>query len=182
MTRVVQIFGAPGSGKSTLAALLFSLAKRAGLSVELVTEFAKDLTWAERFSELRDQLWVSAQQRHRIEVLRGRVDWVITDSPVLQGALYSGDDSRMYRFLLDYCKPAPEDLVIYVPVGRVPFENRGRTQSRADSIRLDEDLKRLLAEADCFDCAFHYDPTAHNTAPWGSVFDTLLDVMRGGRA
>ena len=49
-TLVVNLFGAPGSGKSTGAAWVYSNLKLAlpedkDISVELVTEFAKDLVW-----------------------------------------------------------------------------------------------------------------------------------------
>ena len=45
---VINLWGAPSSGKSTGASYLFSELKLKGYNVELVTEFAKDLTWEEK--------------------------------------------------------------------------------------------------------------------------------------
>lgn len=42
---VVNLYGGPGVGKSTGAAYVFARLKEAGVVAELVTEFAKDLTW-----------------------------------------------------------------------------------------------------------------------------------------
>ena len=47
MTRVINLLGAPGAGKSTAAAGLFYRMKKEFLSVELVTEYAKDLIYPE---------------------------------------------------------------------------------------------------------------------------------------
>ena len=46
--KVINLFGGPGCGKSTTAADLFARMKLRGLSVELVTEYAKDVVWDEK--------------------------------------------------------------------------------------------------------------------------------------
>ena len=45
----VNLFGGPGTGKSTTSAAVFSLLKMHGVNAELITEFAKDLTWEKRY-------------------------------------------------------------------------------------------------------------------------------------
>lgn len=88
--KVINIFGGPGSGKSTTAAGLFYNMKLAGKNVELVTEFAKDLVWDGRLSSLLDsQEYIFAEQNHRLHRLRGKVDYVITDSPLLLSLVYA---------------------------------------------------------------------------------------------
>ena len=46
-----------------------------------MTEFAKDLTWENRQNTLENQLYVFAEQHHRVNRLKKQVDVVITDSP-----------------------------------------------------------------------------------------------------
>lgn len=87
--QVINLWGGPGSGKSTTAAGLFSLMKLQQKKVELVTEFAKDLTYEENFISLSNQFAVSGQQDHRLRRLIGHVDYVITDSPLLLGMFYA---------------------------------------------------------------------------------------------
>ena len=59
-----------------------------GVNTELVTEFAKDLTWEERKDALKNQLYVSGNQAFRLSRLNGKVDVVITDSPLPLGLFY----------------------------------------------------------------------------------------------
>src|SRR5262245_20723095 len=61
-TLTVNLFGGPGCGKSTNAALVFGKLKNDGINVELVTEFAKELTWEGRSGALRFQPYVTAKQ------------------------------------------------------------------------------------------------------------------------
>lgn len=44
---VINLFGEPGAGKSTGAAYVFAMLKMNGVNAELVTEYAKDITWEE---------------------------------------------------------------------------------------------------------------------------------------
>ena len=90
-TKVINLFAGPCAGKSTLAAGLFYLMKKDGKSCELVQEFAKELTWAERERDLQCQLYVSGVQYQRVQSLLGRVEYIITDSPLLLGIAYTPD-------------------------------------------------------------------------------------------
>lgn len=89
MTKIVNLFGGPGIGKSTTAAALFAKMKNAGHRVELVTEYAKDLTYACERNRLDNQLHVLAEQDLRQRRLLGQVDYVITDSPLLLATIYA---------------------------------------------------------------------------------------------
>jgi hypothetical protein len=86
---VINIFGGPGSGKSATASGLFHRMKVEGDSVELVTEYAKDLVWEERFKFMPDQDYVMAKQNRRLRRLVGKVKYAITDSPLLLSITYS---------------------------------------------------------------------------------------------
>ena len=88
MTYVINLIGSPGSGKSTLAALLFGEMKKLGYSVDLVTEYAKELVWEERNATFDDELYIFAKQNHRIFRLNEKVDFIVTDAPLLQKLYY----------------------------------------------------------------------------------------------
>jgi adenylate kinase family enzyme len=88
LTLVINFFGGPGSGKSTLATGLFSEMKRANLSVEYVSEYAKDVTWEETNKLLDNQLHIFSEQFRRQWRLKNKVDYIVTDSPLLLSSIY----------------------------------------------------------------------------------------------
>ena len=87
--KVINLFGGPGVGKSTVAADLFAMMKREGHDVELVNEYAKEVTWEGHFSYLDDEFYILAHQNRRLVRLKDKVDYVITDSPILLGLAYT---------------------------------------------------------------------------------------------
>ena len=66
--------------------------KLEGLNVELVTEYAKDMTWEGRGNILEDQLYMLAKQNRRLSRLQDKVDFAMTDSPLFLGLAYSKPD------------------------------------------------------------------------------------------
>lgn len=72
--KLINLYGGPGTGKSTTRSGLFCLMKRAGLKVEEVTEYAKDLTYEESWALLKNQQHVTGEQDRRQRRLLGKVD------------------------------------------------------------------------------------------------------------
>lgn len=92
MCIVINLAAGPGAGKSTSAASIFANLKIKGKRAELVTEFAKDLTYEDRKATLKNQIYVFAKQYKRMELLRSQVDYIITDSPLFLSAMYSPEN------------------------------------------------------------------------------------------
>jgi tRNA uridine 5-carbamoylmethylation protein Kti12 len=94
-THLVNLFGGPGAGKSTRAAELLGWMKHHRLNVEYVPEFAKELVWQEAKC-IDDQIYILGVQHHRLYTLLGKVDWIITDSPLLLSTHYMLENLRGY--------------------------------------------------------------------------------------
>lgn len=143
--KVINLFGGPGAGKSTTAAGAFHKMKLMGKNVELVTEFAKDLTWDERKMELDDQLFVLAHQHHRLWRLREKVDYVVTDSPLLLNLLYVKS-----RHLPDSFNSFVADVwnsytnINYVIKRVKAYTPIGRNQTECEARHIDTEVDRLL--------------------------------------
>jgi len=139
--RVINLFGSPGAGKSTTAAGLFFLMKSDNKfvdSVELVTEFAKDLVYAERFKELEgdNQLYITAKQYSRLHRLKNQVDYAITDSPIIQSLMYTPENyfSSFGPFLRELFDSF-DNINIYINrVKKYRTYGRSQTEEEADTI------------------------------------------------
>jgi nicotinamide riboside kinase len=88
MTQIINIIGAAGIGKSTLSSLLFGEMKQRGYNVELVREFVKKWAWDGRKIGEYDQIYLFGKQAFSEFSLYGKVDWIVTDSPVILSAFY----------------------------------------------------------------------------------------------
>lgn len=91
-TIVVNILGGPGTGKSTCAANLYAMMKTLGMSVELITEAAKDIVHENHLELFEQQVWISAEQNRRQWRVNGKYDYIITDSPILLALFYTPEN------------------------------------------------------------------------------------------
>ena len=89
MTAVISLYAGPCSGKSTSAAYLYAKLKSQGKKVEMVREYIKDWVWEGRVPSTYDQFYILGKQIRRESSLLGKVDILITDSPVWLCGYYS---------------------------------------------------------------------------------------------
>ena len=144
---VVNLFGAPGAGKSTGAAYIFSRLKMAGINAELVTEFAKDKVWEESKAVFENQAYIFGKQYFRISRLQGKVDVVITDSPIILSAFYADDQVLGQEFddLVTKVFKSYDSLNYFIK--RVKEYNPvGRFQSESETYQLAEDMQDFLSD------------------------------------
>jgi hypothetical protein len=142
-TIVINLFGGPGISKSTTAAGIFSLLKLHGVDCELVTEFAKDLTWEERQKTLKNQIYIFGKQNHRLWRLNNHVDIIITDSPLLLSLVY--DDGSLSG-LTQLIKQSVDLYTNYnFLLKRVkPYNPNGRSQTEEQAREIDDKIKVML--------------------------------------
>lgn len=142
--RVINILGGPGIGKSTMAAKIFYKLKEMGLNAELVTEVAKDIVYEEQLKILKDQLYVFSKQNRRMERLRGKVDFIVTDSPGILALAYQVPDYY----------PTFEPLVVdvfnsynninFMLSRHFSFKTDGRAHDEDTSKDIDTNIKSIL--------------------------------------
>lgn len=146
MTKIINLFAGPGAGKSTTAAGLFHLLKLRGVNCELVHEFAKDLTWRDRYNTLACQPYVFGKQLERITSLIGKVDFVITDSPILLSVVYSGDKwpVSFNRSVADIFNMY--DNVNYILKRSKDYLQVGRSQTLEEAESIDSAIKFALVQ------------------------------------
>ena len=158
--KVINIFGGPGIGKSTTASGLFYLMKKNNLNCEYVTEYAKDLVWEKRFDILEnDPLSVLSEQHRRVDRLKDKVDYVVTDSPIILGAIYAtlfqtSKNDLGENGLFHYCGLTHElfhkfdncNYFLIHPPKKVQYQQVGRSQTEQESAEIDEKIFNYLVE------------------------------------
>lgn len=145
MSKIINLFSGPGAGKSTTAAGLFFYAKQAGAKVELITEYAKDLTYGKHFIKLKDTLYVFAKQHHRIVQLMDQVDYVITDSPLPLCLAYTSGIYKSSWFSDAVLSTFTSYDNFNVEIIRTkPYAAYGRSQTEDEARALDLTIKDIV--------------------------------------
>ena len=141
---VINLFGGAGIGKSTLAAHTFFNMKCMNLNCELVTEFAKELVWQESYRVLDDELYVFANQHNPIKMVADKVDYVVTDSPIILPIIYDKEYGHIFReFVLHVF--SKYNNVNFVLERRKRYNPVGRLQANEEEARkLDVEIRKLL--------------------------------------
>ena len=145
-TIIVNLFAGPGTGKSTTAAEIYVSLKKAGINVELVREFAKDLVWKGEIHEYTQES-IAKGQKDREDMLLGKVDVIVTDSPYIQGMVYSeiGEGDRIYGDYIKHLQRGGQLSHISILLERTKeYIPKGREQSEEEARYLDEDIEDLL--------------------------------------
>ena len=141
--KVINLLGGPGSGKSTCAADLFSRLKNRSISCELVTEFAKDLTWEQNQSALGCQFYVSGNQIWRQKRIPKTIKYLVTDSPIITGAFYSRNPYLEKALIEEFNQFDNMNVIL----NRVkPFDQKGRSQNERQSIEIHDRIKKFMDE------------------------------------
>ena len=147
-TTIINIFGGPGVGKSTAAAALYVAMKKRGISCEYVPEFAKELSRKGDYSTLDNQFYVSAVQYNRILDLIGKVYYIITDAPVLQGHVYDRQKLNGFYHVLNDIQYQYHTLNILLQRDQEQeYDNEGRHHTESEAREIDIRIEALLQEA-----------------------------------
>ena len=144
-TLVVNLIGGPGVGKSTLAAHIFALLKEQKVDCELITEFAKDLVWEQRSETFKDEVYVFAKQNHKLFRLNGKVNVVITDSPLIQVCFYGKGENEL-------CALVKKEVNRYNNLNilltrKTEYDSNGRNQTEEEARSIDNEMKSILDES-----------------------------------
>lgn len=141
----VYLYGGPGTGKSTTAALVFGQLKQHGLNAELVTEYAKDLTWEKRFNALAYQPYMAGKQMWRMERLEGQVDVAVSDTSPLLSMIYGKDLHEGFCDWLsdDYRSHPTLNFMLMRDLERT-YNPQGRNQTEEEARALDQAIRQML--------------------------------------
>jgi hypothetical protein len=149
-TVVISLLGGPGVLKSTTAAELYAKMKRKRLKVELVREVAKDYAWAGHKIGPFEQISILGEQIKRESSLYGKVDYIVTDSPVMLGAFYFEHNHKeifMSKMVSSYYKFSKQNGVKfknYLLPRTVKYQQDGRFENESQAKQVDMAIEDYL--------------------------------------
>lgn len=146
-TVVINMFAGPGAGKSTQAALLFARLKIMGFNVELVTEYPKDKVWEESFKIFENQIYLFAKQHQRMWRCHDKVDFIVTDSPLIQYLAYSDHMSETFKQLVVEESNQYNNFNVFLQRNKdVTYQRVGRNHDLEQAMEIDNKVIDLASK------------------------------------
>lgn len=143
---VINIFGGPCSGKSTTAAGVFYLLKQMGKNVEMSSEYVKDCVYDGNKYPFTDQIYVFANMLKRLRQYDGKVDFVVTDAPLLMSHIYGKDEACEFHRLVDKEFNKYQNINFVVRRGDIPYTKDGRIQSDKEANALQDAIEHMVID------------------------------------
>jgi adenylate kinase family enzyme len=172
---VVNFFAGPGAGKTTCAWELAAALKKLGLVVEYASEYTKELVWEERDDLLNgsreNQNMVFAEQKRRLDRLVGKVDVIVTDSPLLLQVCYVKEDADRFETDALTAHNSYHNFNLFISRG-AEYEQQGRVQNRSEAETIDESVKDMLKRNGIICGEYSYNHTALETVT-ADILNTL---------
>lgn len=149
-TIVINAFAGAGAGKTTACLEICEKLKKAGYVAEYVQEYPKELVWEENM-ELLDgteehQYVILQEQMKRQDRLIGKVDFCVTDSPLLLNCIYDKELTPEYQDFVSSLFNDYTNFCFYVERDPNAYEKEGRIHSLEESLAVDEKVKKLLSD------------------------------------
>jgi nicotinamide riboside kinase len=152
MTTVIGLLGGPGVGKSTAACEVYSQLKAQYINVELVREYVKEWAWEKRPITQLDYPGIFGNQFKSESVLYNKVDYIITDCPIVLICIYEeyyfGKSLMLSSCIsyLDFCRQNDINHVYFFLERQHKYVQTGRYENEEEAKKLDEFIKKKLTE------------------------------------
>lgn len=149
-TLVVNLFGGPCVGKTTTAAGVFMLLKLHDVECELVLEYAKDLVWEERHKTFKDQQYLFAKQNHRLWRVNEKVDYIITDCPLMLSPVYGERYGTANRLFNDHVAETVRNYINFnvILTRTKKYNPNGRNETEDEAKEVDALVIKYLHKYD----------------------------------
>lgn len=144
MSIVINLLGGPGSSKSTTAAGIFNIMKQENKSIELVQEYVKTWAWEGKApSSFIDQLYITSKQMRKETLLYKKTDYIVTDSPVILGDVYTEliGSTSLNNIIYEYIKYSYNHNIkhkYFILKRAKEYNTDGRFQTYEQALMLDK--------------------------------------------
>lgn len=173
-TLVISAYGGPGSGKTVACMDICQQLKKRGYNAEYVAEVAKDYVYDENYNMLdgspEHQYEMLQEQLKRVDRYMGKVDFVVTDSPVLLNGIYNQQLTQEYEHMLLRLHEQYNNFVFVVNRDTGHFQEEGRIHDLEQSMEKDAQIRDMLDENQIY-----YGTYEHRTV--GRIVDNSIHTL-----
>jgi len=160
---IVNCFAGAGSGKTACAWHIASELKKRHILTEYVPEYAKELVWDERYDLLdggyKNQMHIMQEQKRRLDRLLGKVQVVVTDSPLLLSVVYVKErQAEIERIIIGH-HHSYNNFNLFINRGK-RYEQQGRIHTLEQSREIDKSILDLLNKHNLYFGTYY-----HKTVP-----------------
>lgn len=150
-TKHINLWAGPSTGKSGISGKLFGKFKEHSIDCEMVREVAKDYAWKGLLMDT-EQLIITTKQYERESEMHGKVDFILSDTSVLLGALYCNENyKKELLHIIQYLTRNWNNYHYFLERDlSKEYENNGRLQNLTQSIEKDFEIKKFLKEQNIF--------------------------------
>lgn len=149
------MLGGSGIGKSTAAAGLYHYMKMQGMNVELVREYVKNWAWDGKKIGQYDQIYIFGKQSRSEYMLYGKVDYIITDSPILLSPIYekfyNNGESMIEEAAVKFLDKAKKNGIQHVNFlleRQKEFNPEGRYETEEQAKQVDFEVRKFIVNYD----------------------------------
>jgi hypothetical protein len=147
LTRVINFWSGPGAGKSTTKAGVFFLLKAAGEKAAQIEEYATERSVAEDWATLANQRKIMLKQEARQRRFRGKVNWIVSDSPLALSVLYGQGEFATQEFHEEVWSLFNSYENVNIWIDRVkPYQRYARHHDEHEARDLDGRLRAIAGD------------------------------------
>ncbi|WP_283606935.1 DUF3991 and toprim domain-containing protein [Faecalispora anaeroviscerum] len=174
-TVVVNGFGGPGAGKTTSCFDIVSEFKKRGFVAEYVPEFATELVWDNNLQMLdgteKNQTFLFEEQKRRIDRLIGKVDFVVTDSPLLLNNIYIKELTPDFENKVKEAYAEYNNFNFVIERDESQFTSKGRIHNLQESKEKDQEILNMLSNYGLYHGVYN-----HKTV--GKIIDNAVTTYK----
>jgi len=160
-TVVINGFGGPGAGKTTACFDIISELKKRGYVADYVPEYATELVWDNNLAMLngteKNQTLLFEEQKHRIDRLIGKVDFVVTDSPLLLNITYIKELTKEFEQMVRNAYSQYNNFNFFIERDDSNFTEKGRIHNLEESKIKDKEILNMLSSYDLYYGTYTHD-------------------------
>jgi hypothetical protein len=145
-TRVINFWAGPGAGKTTAKAGTFFLMKALGEKAVQIEEYATERSVVQDWATLADQRKVTFKQEKRQRRFKGKVNWIVTDSPLPLGCIYGTGEFATQEFRTEVWKLFNDYANVNIFIERdpaKPYQRYARHHDADEAIALDARIREM---------------------------------------